>query len=845
LEDDFSVMTSTSAESALNLLQNEQVVVIIADQRMPGLTGDEFLAKAKDLSEATRILVTGYADINALVRAVNHGQIYTYVAKPWEPAQLRVAVIKAAEHCMLMQQVERERELLHALMNNLPDAIWFKDVEGRFTRVNHAAANAMGASGPDAMVGKTIFDFFPPEQAKGIHAQEQLILRSGLPEINVIQELEFRTRGKRWISTTRAPIQERSGGASALVGVSRDVTGQKQAERALQQSEEKYRRMVETAAEGVWIFDDLLHTTFVNSRMAAMLGLKPDDMIGRPVSDFMPAEEAGNQLVHFAPVDSIERSATLRLKKLDGKTVWAILSSSPMLDQNGRRTGTLAMLTDITERKELEDQLRQTQKLEAIGRFAGGVAHDFNNILTVISGHSQLLLRRLDPGNPARSQVEKISAASEQAAGLTKQLLSFSRRRPVEKRQLDLNTSVSNFEKLCGPILGESVELTLRLDEQPVMVEADAGQIDQVLMNLVVNARDAMPRGGELTIDTATVTRMETGGHPGGRFAVLSVTDTGCGMDDATQARIFEPFFTTKEEGKGTGLGLSTVHGIVSQHGGWIDVTSQPGHGTSFGIYLPAIAGDLQVVALPQLGDELPKGNETVLVVDDRAALRELVRETLSECGYQVLEASDGEEGLQVLEQESKRISIVITDVVMPRLSGADFGRIINQRWPQIKVLYMSAYSGETAALDRSAILLQKPFTPETLARKVREVLGNASPPRTILVADDDAEVRSLLHSVLESEGYRVRTVSNGKEAVAAVRESPVGIILTDLAMPEQDGIEMMTEIRKDYPDVKIVAMSGTFAGPVLETAKYLGANAVLPKPINIESLVNLLNSLN
>src|ERR1022692_4709390 len=328
LEDDFSVLTSTSAEKALGILEQEQFVVIIADQRMPGLTGDEFLAKARGVSQATRILITGYADINALVRAVNHGQIYTYVAKPWEPLELRVAVVKAAEHCLLMQEVEHERNLLHALMDNLPDAIWFKDNACRFTRVNKAASSLLGVNDPSAVIGKTIFDFLPREQASEIHAQEQEIIRRGRAEANRIEEFRFKGVGPRWTSTTRAPVLERTGGVAAIVGVTRDVTEQKQAEIALRQSEEKYRQMVETATEGVWIFDDAGSTTFVNSSMAAMLGCQPADMQGRLVSDFMPAVDVAGQLPHFQHATSSGSTADLRLRKSDGTLVWAIVSSS-------------------------------------------------------------------------------------------------------------------------------------------------------------------------------------------------------------------------------------------------------------------------------------------------------------------------------------------------------------------------------------------------------------------------------------------------------------------------------------------------------------------------------------
>jgi len=844
LEEDFAVLTSTNAEQALGILKEEQCAVIIADQRMPGLAGDEFLAKAKDVSQATRILITGYADINALVRAVNRGQIYTYVAKPWEPRELRVTVIKAAEHCLLMKEVERERNLLHALMDNLPDAIWFKDSDYRFTQINNAAAALFDIGDPAAAIGKTIFDFFPREQALEIQRQDEKIVQTCRAEANQIQELNFGNNSARWMSTTRAPVLERTGGVAAVVGVSRDVTEQKQAEMALRQSEAKYRQMVETAAEGVWIFDDLLRTTFANARMAAMLGCKAEDMQGQPVSDFMAAEDRAAQLSYFQQSNPIGSTVDLRLKKSDGSVVWAILSSSPLTNGSGRRTGTLAMLTDVTERKRLEDQFRQAQKLEAMGRFAGGVAHDFNNILTVISGHSQLLLRRMENGGALRGQVEKIAAAADQAASLTRQLLSFSRRRPVQTEVMDLNAAISNFEKLCHPILGDAIELATELDAETPRIRADTGQIDQVLMNLVVNARDAMPEGGRLGIATAKVEDPGSESHPAGPYVLLAVSDTGCGMNDETKVHIFEPFFTTKEEGKGTGLGLSTVHGIVAQHGGWIDVISAPGQGTCFGVYLPRVSDEVQIVPLPQRPVEWPRGSETILVVDDRSAIRDLVRETLEQCGYKVLQAADGQEALDIIARHLDQIDLVITDLVMPRLHGADLGRLIKQQQPATKVVYMTGYSGESSVVDPATPLLQKPFTPDTLARKVREALDTGPAKPSILVADDDREIREMIRSFLESEGYTIHSAGNGRDALAILKKTKIGVVLTDLAMPERDGIEMIADIRKQYAHVKIIAMSGAFTGGVLESAKLLGADAILVKPIEIEDLLRTLQRI-
>jgi len=852
LEEDFAVLTSTSAEAALGLLQNQQIAVIIADQRMPGLAGDEFLAKARKLSEATRVLITGYADINALVRAVNHGQIYTYIAKPWEPLELKVTVIKAAEHCHLMREVMRERDLLHALMDNIPDAIWFRDKAGQFTRVNNAAAAFLGVGDPSEVIGKSVSSFFVADVAEKMQAEEEQILRFGRPDANRVEQIRLQNGTIRWLSTTKAPVLERGGTVAALVGVSRDVTEQKQAELALQESEEKYRQIVETAAEGVWIFDAQFRTVFVNTKMASMLGYVPEEMADRPVSEFLPDKDRPAQLERFEKDNSSDSTADVRLRRKDGSLIWTIRASSPMLDSSGRHIGTLAMFTDVTERKALEEQFRQAQKLEAVGRFAGGVAHDFNNLLTVITGYSQLLLRRLESDNAVRSQIEKIEAAAGQAANLTRQLLSFSRRRVFQPEVVDLNAIVTNFQKMCLPIIGVDVELVTLLDPGVGRVRADIGQLEQVLMNLVVNARDAMPRGGRLTIETVNVqggaeSAHSTAKHPAGCYVLLAVSDTGCGMDADTQSHIFDPFFTTKEEGKGTGLGLSTVHGIVSQHGGYIGVSSELGKGTCFSIYLPRVTETVQAAPPRKEPIEWPRGQETILVVEDRPAVRELVRETLVPCGYQVLEAANGREGLEICKNRAQRIDLVLTDLVMPGLNGKEVAALVRQLCPEIRIVYMTGYGGEALAgqeIDQKEELLQKPFSPETLSRKIREVLGASRTRHSILVVDDEKEIRELLRSILEEDGYEVFTAENGKRAIAVLKESPVNLIMTDLAMPVQEGLETITYLRKVHPSLPVIAMSGTFRGTMLNTAAHLGASALLEKPVKVDEVLRLVHQL-
>jgi len=420
-------------------------------------------------------------------------------------------------------------------------------------------------------------------------------------------------------------------------------------------------------------------------------------------------------------------------KRKDGRRLTVQLSVRAVRDGTGGVEYYETFVRDATEQRRLEGQLLQAQKMEAVGRLAGGVAHDFNNLLTVILSYSDLLLEDLPLDIPDREDVEEIRKAAIAASALTRQLLAFSRQQVLEPRVLDVNTVVASTEKLLTRLLGEDVSLTTSLAVALGAVKVDPGQLEQIIMNLAVNARDAMPRGGRLSIETGNV-EMDEGyvsGHPlarPGHYVMLAVSDTGIGMDAATQARIFEPFFTTKEAGKGTGLGLATVYGIVRQSGGFIWVYSEPGHGTSFKIYLPRV--DESVSPAVPAAPQVVGGSETVLVVEDVAAVRAVTRQMLERQGYRVLEASNGATALSLAQQHQSGIHLLVTDVVMPEVSGRELADQLVQLRPDMKVLFMSGYTDD--AIVRHGILqegiayLQKPFTPDTLARKVRVVLDGS-----------------------------------------------------------------------------------------------------------------------
>jgi len=398
-------------------------------------------------------------------------------------------------------------------------------------------------------------------------------------------------------------------------------------------------------------------------------------------------------------------------------------------------------LRDVEDRAKhrlLEEQLRQAQKMEAIGRLAGGVAHDFNNLLTVIGGYTQLMLVRIPPGDDLRKDVEEVAKAGERAASLTSQLLAFSRKQIIAPTVLNLNDAISETKKLLGRLIGEDIELVTVLDLDLGNAKADPSQVEQVIMNLAVNARDAMPEGGKLALSTGNAVLdesyvKENPGSHAGPHVFLSVSDSGIGMDSETLSHLFEPFFTTKEQGKGTGLGLSTVYGIVKQSGGSIRVQSEPGHGTTFKVYLPRVDQPVGPAgkAVASLA-AAPKGTETVLLVEDEEAVRRLTHAVLRRNGYEVLTAGDGEEALRTLQQHQGTIHLLLTDVVLPRMGGREIALQVSRLRPEIKVLFTSGYSGrafaENGTLEPGMAFLPKPFTPEELLRKVREILETPSP---------------------------------------------------------------------------------------------------------------------
>lgn len=531
-------------------------------------------------------------------------------------------------------------------------------------------------------------------------------------------------------------VQERTADLSkTTLSLEAEIAERRNTEAQLRESEQRYRLLFQDSPLPMEVFDpETLCYLAVNTAAAELYGYTPEEFLHMTLLDVRPPEEVtafAEYLRTVKTADSYNGTFVIRHKNGHLITIEARVRTIEFGGQKAR----LKLLSDVTEKKRLETQLRQAQKMEAVGRLAGGIAHDFNNLLMVILGYSDSVLNKLDDADPNRAKVSEIHAAGQRAANLTSQLLAFSRKQILQMQNVQLNAVVSNISQMIRRLLGEDIQITLDLDEDLGQIIADAAQLEQVLVNLAVNARDAMPHGGQLVIETRNIELDEKSaaveGVPAGRYVLLIVNDTGSGMDEATKSKIFEPFFTTKEVGKGTGLGLAMAFGVVQQSGGTITVYSELGLGTTFKIYLPRVDAPAETPAEPQQEYDVspvsPEMQATILLVEDEKQLRTLAREVLKEAGYTVIEAGNGREALRVAETLSSPPAVLLTDVVMPEMSGLKLAELLQQKWPGLAVIYTSGYT-EHALLGRDGLhmdvpFLQKPYMPGALLEQVASVV--------------------------------------------------------------------------------------------------------------------------
>uniref|UniRef100_Q020C1 histidine kinase n=1 Tax=Solibacter usitatus (strain Ellin6076) TaxID=234267 RepID=Q020C1_SOLUE len=732
------------------------------------------------------------------------------------------------------------------------DVILLLDPDGAIVRANDRAVESYGYS-LEVLAGMNLRSLRTPDALRAFEADWRM---AGERE-SMVYETTHRASDNREFPvevSMRALRVEKRVYRQAII---RDISERKMAEMELSQSEARLRQLVEHAPYGIVVLDGL-EMLFANPAAHWMFGAEHEgDLVGCSLLQFVDAAEC-EQVVERArqfragiALGIIER----RYRRFDGRTFWALVSTTAI--EYNECPATLLFYQDITEKKQaeeqraaLEEQLRQAQKIESVGRLAGGVAHDFNNYLTVINGYCDMLLADAPHSGELRDGLQEIRAAGERAASVTSQLLAFSRKQLADPRPICLNRTVTDSGKLLRRLIGENIEFVTSLEDplDPVMV--DPGQIDQLIMNLAINARDAMPSGGRIEIATRKV-RLEEGGVPrnplahAGDYAVLSVSDTGVGIAPEIQQKIFEPFFTTKRVGHGTGLGLCTAYGIVNHAGGWIEVDSLPGHGATFRVWLPVTkAAKVDESAAVASAVASPR-EATLLVVEDQADVRRLALSILKLQGYRLLEAENADRALEVSGNYAEAIDLLVTDVVMPGRTGRELAESLAAQRPGIKVLYISGYSGDAIAahgcLDPETEYLPKPFSPEQLTSKVREVLCKPQrPSRTILVIDDDAEVNGLLRHILTGAGYHVVVACDGKKGMDVLERQPVDLVITDLVMPEQEGLETVTRLHAQRPKLPVIAISGAFGGSFLKAAGMLGATATLAKPIAADTLLRV-----
>ncbi|MGB6473620.1 MAG: PAS domain S-box protein [Candidatus Sulfotelmatobacter sp.] len=654
---------------------------------------------------------------------------------------------KSSPSAETMAEVLLSAELLEAL----PDAVIAVDRDGTIVQANSQAQELFGYE-RDQLIGQKV-EMLVPESYRRQHHQHRENFAQTPKTRRMGAELDLygrRRNGSEFpLEISLSPISTDKG--TLVLSAIRDISDRKRiAEELLRANEELHRRTTEQlgeyrsklasiidSSEDAILSKDLNGIiTSWNKGAEHIYGYKPEEVVGKHISLLTPSDrpdEISEILQKIARGESTDHYESVRVTK-DGRHLSVSISVSPLRNAAGEIVGASAIARDITTQKRTESQLRQAQKMEAIGRLAGGVAHDFNNILGIINACSEFLRDRIDPASEPSVYVENIKKAIDRGRSLTKQMMAFSRTSAVQPRILDVNERLREISKLLRPLLGEDIEILIVPRSPTAVVEVDPGQLDQVVVNLAVNARDAMPRGGKFILETALVDfdgsfADQRQAMAAGKYVLLAVSDTGSGMDESTASRIFEPFFTTKEAGKGTGLGLSTVYGIVKQSAGHILVYSEPGHGTTFKIYLPSAEHKIGQVAKPEAEIVNPKRQGvTILLVEDDEIMRGLTRKLLEENGFTVVEADDGKSALEWMESHPDLIDLLLTDVVMRRMSGPELVEKLSASRPNLKVIYMSGYTGELMAnrdvLKAGVTLLEKPFSRTALLNTIHSKMG-------------------------------------------------------------------------------------------------------------------------
>jgi two-component system, cell cycle sensor histidine kinase and response regulator CckA len=726
-----------SASHSLSSLKSEKYDAIIAAPDLPSSPGTSILDALKtQASEIPLILVMDDLTSEEARELVQRGVASCLVDGNLTGLPFIVTWILKAKY--LEEEIawtNRARRLAEESYRSFFEqnvaGVFRASLDGRILDLNEGCAGIFGFATSDEARTHRLHEIVSS-------AEDIDYLLRRVQEQKMLDSFEFELRRRdgqllRVLASARLLEQDRD--LPPLVGGTLvDVTRWRRAEEALRQRAHRFRIMLEKSSDAISLVDSTGKVLYSSHAVSPIFGYELGERVGQSVFELVHPEDAAQVLSSFGklvqrPFSSI--SAQLRYRHKDGSWRWIEALGTNLLEDPSLR-GVVINYRDVTEQRRLQEQLFQAQKMEAIGALAGGVAHDFNNLLTAILGYSDMILEKATPNTALHRYSTQIKQAGERAASLTRQLLAFSRLQVMTPKVLDLNAVVSEMSRMLRRVLGEEIKLNVVTSPALGRVKVDPSQIEQVIINLAVNARDAMPEGGELTIRTANESVGESVAEDKirlrtGAYVLLEVSDTGCGMDSETCDRAFEPFFTTKEKGKGTGLGLSTVYGIVKQSGGHIWLSSELGKGASFKIYFPSINEAVSTADAPEASAWHPGGVETILLVEDESAVRALLRRMLRSKGYRVLEAERGDEALAICQTYQERIDLILTDIVMPKMSGQDLAHHAGRLHPEAKLLYMTGYAGgkigSSKLFEMGAQFIQKPFSAETLTQKIRAVL--------------------------------------------------------------------------------------------------------------------------
>lgn len=720
---------------ALSLIDQQTFDLVMLDLSLPDADGLDTLLRTHQRAPSIPIVVlTGLNDEALAVRAVREGA-QDYLVKGQVTGYLLVRAMRyATERKRAVEALQRSEEYYRSLIENALDIITVLDADGKVRYGSPSFERTLGYP-QGALTATDAFHLVHPEDEARFHE----MLDVGTRHPGATQHFECRMRHRNGNWRVFEAIGKRFDADTSVNGYvlnSRDITERKRAEEELRQAHETVRAVIEASPLAIYVLDLEGNVRSWNTAAEQMFGFVAGEVLGRPLPIvFEQDENTFRMRMNQARAGQLVAGLEQQARRKDGSLFSVSIWNSRMRDVSGAVTGIVEAVADNTDRKRLEDQFRQVQKMEAVGRLAGGVAHDFNNLLTVITGYCHMLLDQLGPEHPMAGDMEQVLKAAERATTLTRQLLAFSRKQMVQPKVVDPDALISDMNAMLKRLLGENVVLTFDLEAQ-TRVRLDPGNFGQVVINMVVNARDAMPNGGVLRLRSTTVSvSPEDGGSFGtfapGEYYLLEVTDNGTGMSEETMMHLFEPFFTTKERGRGTGLGLSTSYGIVKQNKGEILVASRLNEGTTFSIYLPTVTD-----ALESLGNARPMrfqgGTETILLAEDEDGVRTVLSEMLRKLGYTVLAASGGAEAEKIALSSPSRIGLLLTDVMMPGMSGRELADRLRARCPDLRVLYVSGYA-ETGivhegVIDPGTAFLHKPFHHEDLARKIREILDGSSP---------------------------------------------------------------------------------------------------------------------